>query len=181
MHSGPEVSLEQVLACRERRAARQKGWLETNAMPLISFTVNMVGSIKRNKVSVIAFKQGYQAISDACCQHGISIVRMEKVCADTGYELLISAEVDSAEVLKKIMVAVEERHPLGRLFDIDVITKEGKILSRGGLGYGRRKCLICDSDAKVCSRSRTHSLNELKERMSEMIYECETVRSLLTE
>lgn len=162
MFSGPVVTLEQVLANRERRANRQREWLDAHSMPLISFTINMMGEVKHNRVSKIAFEQGYQAIIDVCKIQGIPVVAIEKFISDTGPELLVSAGVNYAEHIKRAMVSIEDEHRLGRLFDIDVLAEDGIAVSRDNLDLPRRKCLVCDNEAKLCARSRAHDLSELK-------------------
>ncbi|MDG3085604.1 citrate lyase holo-[acyl-carrier protein] synthase [Vibrio hannami] len=172
MYSGPKVTLEQVLANRERRANRQREWINSYSLPLISFTINMMGEVKRNKISNVAFDQGYQAILDVCRIQDIPVVSIEKYCSDTGSELLISAGLSSAEEVKHAMVSIEDEHPLGRLFDIDVLDEKGIAVSRDNFNLPRRKCLICDNEAKICARSRAHQLPELMNKMSEMIHDC---------
>ena len=63
--------------------------------------------------------------------------------------------------LKKITISIEENHPLGRLFDFDVWENSTHQLSRRELGYGYRKCLICEDSAFLCRRSGKHSIEDL--------------------
>ncbi|MCO9197661.1 citrate lyase holo-[acyl-carrier protein] synthase, partial [Salmonella enterica subsp. enterica serovar Mbandaka] len=35
-------------------------------------------------------------------------------------------------------------------------------LTREKLGYPKRKCLLCTEEAKVCGRSRTHTVKEMQ-------------------
>jgi holo-ACP synthase/triphosphoribosyl-dephospho-CoA synthase len=62
--------------------------------------------------------------------------------------------------LKTLALHIEETHPLGRLFDLDVLDGEGKI-TRTALGAGERKCLVCGGGAFACGRSRAHRVEEL--------------------
>jgi len=181
LFAGPKVTLQQVLDNRERRVSRQQKWVKDYSLPLISFTINMMGEIKRNKLSQIAFERGYIAILEACRTENLSIISIEKFSSVTGVELLISVESSSVEVLKRRMVNIEDEHPLGRLFDIDVVDNKGVALSRDNLRLARRPCLLCDRDAKVCARSRNHALSELKQKMSEMINDCEQLDPLVTQ
>ncbi|MGL6314211.1 citrate lyase holo-[acyl-carrier protein] synthase [Vibrio sp. WXL103] len=169
MYSGPKVTMEQVLNSREARAARQNEWLESYSLPIISFTINMVGDVKRNHISQQAFDQGCLAILETCQIHDFSLYKVQRFELDTGFELLVCVGVDSARSLKEVMVTIEDTHPLGRLFDIDVLDKQGRGISRETLGLARRKCLLCDAEAKVCARSRAHHLDQLKDKMCEMI------------
>ncbi len=66
-----------------------------------------------------------------------------------------------AVALKANMLQIESAHPLGRLFDLDVIGLGGLSISREELGHSKRKCLLCKQDAHICSRSRSHSVEEI--------------------
>lgn len=59
------------------------------------------------------------------------------------------------------MIEAEQQFAVGRLWDFDVFTAQGQLLSRQQLGVTERRCLVCDQPAKVCARQRTHSLSEI--------------------
>jgi holo-ACP synthase len=48
-------------------------------------------------------------------------------------------------------VALEQSHPLGRLWDLDVICPQDGHVGRLSLGLHMRRCLVCDEPAHVCS------------------------------
>ena len=56
------------------------------------------------------------------------------------------------------MIELEDHHPLGRLWDLDVLAPEQGQLSRQDLGFPARQCLVCDEPAHACARSRRHPL-----------------------
>ena len=86
----------------------------------------------------------------------------------TGYEAYLVTPLSNEEA-KRETCRIEDTHPLGRLFDLDVIDADGVPVSRELIGKAPRKCLVCDSDARYCMRNRTHSLDELSARIDEMI------------
>ncbi|MBE8117719.1 citrate lyase holo-[acyl-carrier protein] synthase [Limosilactobacillus fermentum] len=74
--------------------------------------------------------------------------------------------------VKEGTVAFEETTPYNRLFDLDVLIKEGETahsLSRGELNLPVRTCLICGRPAKECGRSRRHTVSGLQERVAVLI------------
>ena len=87
---------------------------------------------------------------------------------NTGPEALYVLDLD-AEVLKLATTDLEERHPLGRLWDLDVITTSGTGLSRLQMGRPARRCLLCSRPARECGRSRRHSLPELRRKIRNMV------------
>lgn len=154
------VTLEEVLANREARADRQRALLATHGAPLVSFTVNMPGPVKDNAASREIFRQGLDALEQCFVRNGWKCLTREDCKANTGPEALLSVDCPAID-LKKAMVALEDEHPLGRLFDLDVLSPSGEHLSRRDLGAPMRRCLICERPAAECARSRAHSLDEL--------------------
>lgn len=153
----PEITLSQLLEGRDRRAALQKTLLERYGLPLVSFTVNMPGAIKRCARSERIHKAGVAAIHGALAGHIAEWTVRDPV---TGPEAFFLCALDPIQ-LKLRMCELEEAHTLGRLFDIDVLTAPGVTVSRESLGLPARKCLLCGQDGAACARSRAHPLPAL--------------------
>jgi holo-ACP synthase len=90
---------------------------------------------------------------------------MEKSHLETGSEALLNTSVQAYR-LKSITVQLEEDHPLGRLFDMDVVDQTGRQITRAEMNLPTRRCFICDEEAKICARNRTHRLEDLLDRIS---------------
>jgi holo-ACP synthase len=160
MMEGIEISLRQLLEARDKRAERQKKLIEKYDSPIITFTVNMPGSRKKTPVSERVFKEGYCELVNSFSGKGVSLVYRETHDFITGSEAYIVASADEKD-LKEFVLQIENLHPLGRLFDFDVIGRNGTPVSREELGYPRRQCLLCENDGHVCTRSRSHPMEEL--------------------
>lgn len=70
---------------------------------------------------------------------------------------------------KRAAIRLEESHPLGRLWDIDVFQDSPEAVSRETVGAERRTCLLCGRDAKECARSRRHDIRKLQDKVTEII------------
>jgi holo-ACP synthase len=82
----------------------------------------------------------------------------------------ILAAVDmTPEAIKKITVEIEDNSELGRIFDIDVYLNDGNSIGRDMINKPQRKCIICDEDARICVRSGKHDLNQIINRINEII------------
>ncbi len=171
MYAGTKIALPELLVSREQRALRQLEWLNSYSTPLISFTINMVGEVKNNHIARVAFEAGLKTIEVAMQDHQLTLVAKQAWRADTGLEALIAVEDGDVQQLKNILIGFEQSHPLGRLFDLDVIDLSGRPVSRIEFSLPPRKCLVCSKDAKICARSRRHTLEEIIQTMSEMINE----------
>lgn len=154
------ISLEELLESRDRRAAMQKDLLDKYpGKSLLCLTVQLPGPEKRNAVSLAIADAGVAAISKVFTPE-VEILRD----LETGFEAYFIVSCADTEA-KKLAAGIEDSHPLGRLMDIDVIGLEGPI-SRESIGLGPRPCLICGQPARVCMRARTHSTEELIETIN---------------
>ncbi len=155
------VTLETMLAAREKRVKRQLELIDKYNMPLVCLTMNIAGEKKRSGLIDFAFYEGMRRV--LCIGEPVFY---EIVRAPSGMEgyLVFSAE---AEKLKNLCVAAEDRDEIGRLFDMDVIGADGKKLSR----LVPRKCLLCENDAAACARSRAHGLEAVQERTKAILLE----------
>lgn len=86
---------------------------------------------------------------------------------NTGYEAYLITPLPLLEA-KRVTVEIEDTHPLGRLFDIDVIDKQGIPVSRDRVGGQPRRCLVCDHEARYCMRMRWHTQEEIWARIRQM-------------
>lgn len=154
------VSLEQMLAARERRAARQQTAMARFALPIASLGVVMPGPVKNNAQSRTILDAATRTLDDLFRERAWPVRLFEPVFGPTGPEALYVLDAE-ALVIKQALVGLEDAHPLGRLWDLDVICPKQGILSRRALGQAPRRCLVCDAEAHACARSQRHSLIEL--------------------
>jgi holo-ACP synthase len=175
MTSTKEITLEQLLDAREYRAIHQKELIESYRLPLVSFTVNIPGSVKKTHESNIIFQEGCKAIINKLNEAGCSLQYIERNGLDTGHEGYFVAKKDE-RTLKALMLELETEHPLGRILDLDVIGADGVPISREEFGHFKRKCLICENDAHSCARSRKHQTDELAEKIRSMVDAYLTIR-----
>lgn len=159
------VTVADVLSARDARVERQKRMLLEYGLPLISFTMNIAGEIKRDAWIEQAFYEGVHRIENVLASDGIAVAARERTLAFTGCEEIWAAD-SPAEELKARMCVLEEMDVLGRLFDIDVIDADGRKLER----TKERRCLICGGPVRACARSRAHSARELSARAHGIIF-----------
>lgn len=165
---GTPITLMEILDAREKRAEIQQEMLAKSPASLLSFTMNIAGPVK-----VFPLTKWLYSIGLSIIQNGISLLEgnildFKEEKENTGYEAFFALSL-SPESIKKYLMEQEELHPLGRLFDFDVLCPDGTKVSRQELGFSERTCLICHKPAFVCGRSRTHSAQELITREIEMM------------
>ncbi|UTC82462.1 citrate lyase holo-[acyl-carrier protein] synthase [Treponema denticola] len=74
--------------------------------------------------------------------------------------------------VKALSIKIEDDEALGRLADIDVLTAK-KLFSRNDFSHEnkRRKCFLCEKDAVICARNRTHSQKEIMDFILKKVHE----------
>lgn len=161
-----EITLDMLLESREKRWQLQRQLIQDNpGLTLVCLTVIMPGNVKRNAQSLVVAHAAVEAIQEA---FGQSIQRQREQDLSTGYEGYYLVDM-SMIACKRLACEIEDNHPLGRLFDIDVINTHVEPVSRSVIGREGRKCLLCDHDARYCMRNHTHTRDELQQKIQQMI------------
>ena len=192
-----QLTLMDLLDARENRVYHQKELL--NKYPgavLISMTLNIPGPVKDSPRYRKALEAGLHRLktilADRCgSECSFTILHEEFRPLVTGPEAYLvaqssaanSAASDTADSkklaletlaldIKKAAVSVEEGSDLGRLFDMDVLIPGENFphsISRSQLGAAPRRCLLCEEDAKACARSRAHTMDQLLQKINEIL------------
>ena len=165
---GISQDITQILKSRDMRVKEQFALLKKlkSNQSLINAKLNIPGPIKNNAYLIQVFRSGlkrflqeskvdYQLIWDVA----------------TGPEAFLILN-ESAKDSKQAAIEFEDNDDLGRLFDIDVLTEDDGVphpLSRKDFHQVERKCIMCDQPAKVCARSRKHSVKEMQNYIDELI------------
>lgn len=154
-----EVTITDMMFCRDRRVQIQNEFIEKYQKPVISFCMNIPGPIKTTPLIRKGFEAGKDALLHALSAADMNVLESRVFHDITGDEMLLCVDAP-AEKIKDLTQQIEERHPYGRLFDMDVIGTDGMKLSRSSY----RKCLICDCQAQECARARRHTVAEMQDR-----------------
>lgn len=166
------ITLPELLASRDARQARQVAWLRQHGVTLISFTVVAPGPVKDSDLTRRLFSHGLQALENMARDAGWPIITQASFALITGPEALMAVN-GPAQTVKRAAIALEQAHRLGRLWDIDVLTPHGDILSRQQFSLPPRTCLVCSRAAALCAREKSHSLAELLAHMEMRLNEAE--------
>ena len=119
------VTTADMMCARDRRAAAQQQLLSLHKLPLVSFTLNIPGPVKRTALAELAFNSGLRILDEALG----TPVDKRIVRAHTGCEALLVYR-HTASRLKKVCLQIEGNRPVGRLYDLDVLEADGTKLSR---------------------------------------------------
>lgn len=162
-----EKIINEILKSREERAFFQQKIIALYNNPIISFTLNIPGHIKDSDKFRKIHDVGMDIITSELKDNNCHIRFVKRINKSTGSEGYFSVDMDVME-LKRITTKIENQFVLGRIFDIDVFDSEFNQISRLDLGLNPRKCLICEKNAKLCSRERTHELSDLLDEIEKL-------------
>ena len=165
------VPLEDMLAERELRAEAQRRLLAVHGGPLLCLSLNMAGPVKDFPLLRRGYREGRRLAEAALARAGASCHLLEERLEKAGPCAFYRVEGIPALAAKRALCAVEDGGPLGRLLDLDLLTEDGRKLSRGETGRSPRRCLLCGEDAAVCGRSRRHSVEQLQRKTVRLLTE----------
>ncbi len=156
----------EILISRERRGLRIQAMLQAGSS-VISCTLNIPGETKTNDSAQLLSKRVLHLLLAQLKRSGFAVLQTDlELGLNTGPEWRLRVATD-ADVLKQMVIRIEETREWGRILDLDVFDPNGEQLSRPN----KRKCFLCDNSALVCSRSRTHSIEDIITRAWRLIEE----------
>lgn len=165
-----EVTLMEMLEAREARVYQQDALREKYGVPVISFTLNIAGPVKDSPLIRRAFQYGLEHLEAGLRAAKLSVLDRLEHRAPTGCEALYAVD-GTAQEIKVVCVSIENGSPLGRLFDMDVLDRDGRKLDRDEVGGGPRNCIICGAPGKGCASRRVHTVEELQQATRRIIEE----------
>ena len=157
-----EVSLHDILNAREARVRQQRSLLAEYRVPLLCFTMNIAGPVKTSPLIERGFCAGLETLNSQLPPKKILFQKVRML--PTGCEAYFAISMPASE-LKALCTSIEEVHPLGRLFDMDVLDADGTKLERAA----QRGCIVCGAPGRVCAAGRAHSADQLQAVTSELL------------
>jgi len=154
--------LREILRAREERVINQRKLLKKYHLPILSITLNIPGPEKDNDKIRKIFHECLRVVKIELKKNESIKIIYEKIhfTAD-GPESFLIVKGLFEKSLKKIAIEIEDNHPFGRLFDVDIISKDGHKIYRKDVDSPLRKCIICNDLAIHCITSRKHNRKEI--------------------
>ncbi len=165
-----EVTVPEMMDARDHRVEMQRKLIAEFQHPVVCFMLNVPGPHKVGEDFEKAFRYGVKNINEALEKHGMKKDAEKEEAFVTGYIYYVSVDADAVDI-KKAMCEIEEKDRIGRIFDIDVLRTDGSKVSREEFGMGPRKCLMCELEAHICARNRTHTVKSMVEEIHRIIKE----------
>ncbi len=167
--TGSPVTSGELRAARDRRVLKKWELLTPGGeICLVEFSLNIAGAVKTFPFARAAFREEVRELSDRLSRFSVLKTEVyEKNTGDCAFFLLKSQAIQ----VKKFLVSIEESHPLGRLFNLDVCGSDGISVKRHDLGLLPRTCLVCGEDAHVCAEKKSHSMELIQWQTAKLFHE----------
>ncbi|MEA4914970.1 MAG: citrate lyase holo-[acyl-carrier protein] synthase [Christensenella sp.] len=164
-----EITLEQLLAARDARAAYIKTLRKRYPDACVAvFTVISPGAVKRNSDTIRLFTAGIAAISRVLMRYELVPLVFEAHEKETGDEAYLAVKTEPG-FLKMELCKLEELAPYGRLWDMDVIKPNGEHISREDIGFSPRGCFVCGKAGRACYSRRLHTPEEVRSAVERLM------------
>lgn len=162
--------LEKVLEAREERAEKRQTMADMKKTS-ISLSFNIPGYPKSDNQIHTAFL----AVKTDLINHLIASrikysLEVSHTYIDHAGDFFIMPILNediTAREIKNMMEDFEANHGLSRLIDVDIFDANARPVSSGK----EKKCMMCSKAAIVCMREQTHTMQEIRNFISDMITE----------
>lgn len=159
--------IDEILFDREKRYEKILLTLKSGVKSVICAKINCPGTNKNTNESLKAFEYLLELMKKTILTGEFEILK-----GSDGKSIIAGMNIECIE-LKSKAAQIEENHPLGRIFDIDVYNTSGAPVERTDLGLAERKCIVCGENAKICVRGKAHSSEETLKAFNKIIYDFE--------
>ena len=167
--TGSPVTSGELRAARDWRVLKKWELLTPGGeICLVEFSLNIAGAVKTFPFARAAFREEVRELSDRLSR--FSVLKTEVYEKNTGNCAFFLLKSQAIQV-KKFLVSIEESHPLGRLFNLDVCGPDGISVKRHDLGLLPRTCLVCGEDAHVCAEKKSHSMELIQWQTAKLFLE----------
>jgi len=160
--------LEKVLEAREKRAEKRQVMADRNKIS-ISLSFNIPGYPKSDEQICAAFLSVKKDLINHLIASRIKYSLEDSQCitdhAGDFFIMPILSEDKSAREIKNIMEGFEISHGLSRLIDVDIFDADARPVSSGK----EKRCMMCSKSAIVCMREQTHTMEEIRDFISDML------------
>jgi holo-ACP synthase/triphosphoribosyl-dephospho-CoA synthase len=173
--------LQSRLAAREARHRKQVEFARKAAASegrvAVTVNLNLPGDIDRYPWAALALDEARNAAGKALAAEGWDFAVLEQAIDAAGPHMIgmarsrvlwpghalqtgHTAQPAQLMLVKQALTKLEEGHPRGRLWDMDVLDQHGRPVSRTEAGRSPRRCFVCDAPAHECRVLKRHSVED---------------------
>ena len=153
-----------ILDAKEVRWLKQKDYLSDYGPTILSFKLNIPYWPKISEEIIFVYDRSLKSFEKFLAEKKLTPKLLSEEQTALGPAAFIHIN-DHPRKIKEAAIIFEENFEIGRLLDIDVLSKDGLPIERDI----KRSCLICDDVSINCMRSNKHTSKEVREVFDKMI------------
>ncbi len=158
------ITLEDVLIAKENRVARRELFQLNQALPVLTFSLNIPGNVKDSDPIRKLFRAGVERI-----EKEFLIEKSQCFYEETGFYGFFLIREEPLQ-LKVLCCQIENEGSYQRLWDLDVNDSSGKAVALAERNQGR-KCFLCDHLSSQCMREQRHSGEEIQVQVENLFFD----------
>gem|GEM_PF-1053466 len=163
----PEL-FEEIQKYRRRKCQRIEGLHKEFNAPVITIGINYPGIIKNNELTELILSEVAKQFEKIFQKKII----YSKFCTMIEGSVIYYVVKGDSRTLKENTIYLEQHHALGRFINVDVFDNDEEFpITRIELSHEPRKCYLCNEDASLCEKNKTHDHAELISFMQKKVDE----------
>lgn len=162
------VDLNDIVKLKKNRLLTLNHLAITFRQTIIRFTLSIPGSKKVSLSFNKLFQEGCSRLNKFLANHQITPIYIDKKYSKTGYEAYYVV-IEDPSILKALLVNELESDDLGLLFNFSIFSSKLVEYTRDKINLEPKKCLLCNKPVSECRAKRTHTNQELLEKVNEII------------
>lgn len=163
-----DSTLHRILEAKEYRWSQRVSLAKNSKKTVICITMCTPYSIRTSSNYKYVYDEFIVKFIGFFNKMNIKVVTLENKNTEDGEYTLFICDEDALKI-KEATVKAEEGIKGGRLFDIDVMDSEGNQISRSDINLPSRLCLVCNKNAFICIKEKSHSKDEVTDKVIEIV------------
>lgn len=155
----------EILLDREIRYEIIVSLIKMYQLPVVCGKINYPGENKNTLESLSA----YDILKELLIKNFSDVSVFKTLNYGQDGRSILFVTISNIYKVKKNAIELEESHPLGRIFDIDVYDLDGNSIGREAMGLRPRKCILCNGDARICVKTSQHRVEEVLDYINKEI------------
>jgi len=159
---------EEIQKYRIRKCQRIEGLHKEYNAPVITLGINYPGIIKNNELTELILTEVAKQFEEIFQKK----ILYSKFCSMKEGSVIYYVVKGDSRTLKENTIYLEQNHDLGCFINVDVFDHDEEFpITRIELSHEPRKCYLCNEDATLCEKNKTHDHSELIDFMQKKVDE----------
>ncbi len=159
----------------QKRMAIQKELKITHAKPVIILSLNLPALFVDKPITHSVISVAIKEVQQKLTKLGSAVIERRVCRLSNGVETFWVVDAQSAQRLKKAMIEIEQDSSLGTIYNLEVIDKQGQVISRRSSEMNKRDCPVCGRTLWFNLGNHRHTEAEYDELLERLVSQTENI------